>query len=101
MPTTTGILLQRKHLQLDLFPDLRPNLDEDELTAWTNGAPPRLIRQTLSREMRDRGVRHRDLAEAIGLSRPQLTNVLRGRFGTTPAKVEALKRILEFWTCAA
>jgi transcriptional regulator with XRE-family HTH domain len=51
--------------------------------------------------MRDRGVRHRDLAEAIGLSRPQLTNILRGRFGTTPARVEALTRILEVWACAA
>jgi hypothetical protein len=95
--TATNILIQEKRLQLCLFSDLHPDLDEDELAGWACGAPAPSIRRALICQMRNRGVRHRDLAEAIGLSRPQLTNVLRGRFGTAPARVEALKRILEVW----
>ena len=43
-------------------------------------------------EMYDRHVLGADLARAVGISRPQLVNVLMGRFGTTPRVVQALKR---------
>jgi len=42
--------------------------------------------------MHDRHVFGADLAREIGISRPQLVNLLVGRFGTTPRVAQALKR---------
>jgi hypothetical protein len=58
---------------------------------WSSGIAPVDVRRFLRDEMRDRYVNGTDLAREIKISRPQLVNVLRGRFGTTPRVVEALK----------
>ena len=59
--------------------------------SWSSGVAPEKIRHFLRDEMRDRNLSGADLAREIGISRPQLVNVLRGRFGTTPRVAEALK----------
>ncbi len=61
------------------------------LGSWSSGKAPEEIRHFLRDEMRDRNLSGADLAREIGISRPQLVNVLRGRFGTTPRVAEALK----------
>ncbi len=59
--------------------------------SWSSGIAPAGVRRFLRDEMRDRRFRGVDLAREIKISRPQLVNVLRGRFGTTPRVAEALK----------
>ena len=61
------------------------------LGSWSSGIAPENIRHFLRDEMRDRNLSGADLAREIEISRPQLVNVLRGRFGTTPRIAEALK----------
>ncbi len=61
------------------------------LGSWSSGIAPEKIRHFLRDEMRDRNLSGADLAREIGISRPQLVNVLRGRFGTSPRVAEALK----------
>jgi hypothetical protein len=95
-------LMQRQARQLGLplgIPLLQ--IDETELDGWQQGVAPSTIGRVLLRELRDRELRQRELAEAVALSRPQLTNVLRGRFGTAAATVGALKRVLSAWELAA
>lgn len=90
-----------KPVQLDLFDDYRAASEQGPLPEWNCGVAPPIIRQAITRELRRRGARHEDLADAMGLSRSQVTNVLRGRFGTAQANVTALKRLLGFWSSAA
>ena len=59
---------------------------------WSSGIPPVEIRRFLRDEMHDRHVLGTDLAHEVGISRPQLVNLLLGRFGTTPRVAQALKR---------
>ena len=59
--------------------------------SWSSGVAPADVRRFLRDEMRDRRLRGLDLAREIEISRPQLVNVLRGRFGTTPRIAKALK----------
>jgi hypothetical protein len=95
-------LMRREARQLELplgIPLLQ--IDETKLNGWQQGIAPSTIGRVLLRELRDRELRHRELAEAVALSRPQLTNVLRGRFGTAAATVGALKRVLSAWGLAA
>ncbi len=61
------------------------------LGSWSSGRAPEKIRHFLRDEMRDKNLSGADLAREIGISRPQLVNVLRGRFGTTPRVAESLK----------
>jgi len=59
--------------------------------SWSSGIAPADVRRFLRDEMRDRHVHGADLAREIEISRSQLVNVLRGRFGTTPRIAKALK----------
>ena len=61
------------------------------LGTWVGGSAPLEVRRFLRDELRDRQVRGADLARKLRISRSQLVNVLRGRFGTTPRVAEALK----------
>jgi len=87
-----------KPVQLDLFGGVS---ESEPLPEWNGGVAPPIIRRAIARELRRRGARHEDLADAIGLSRSQVTNVLRGRFGTAQANAAALTRLLGFWSSAA
>ncbi len=59
---------------------------------WSSGTPSVEIRRFLRDEMQDRCFLGSDLAREVGISRPQLVNLLIGRFGTTPRVAQALKR---------
>jgi antitoxin component HigA of HigAB toxin-antitoxin module len=93
--------LLAKPLQLDLLDDQRLVPEPEPLPEWDGGVAPPAIRLAIERELRRRGARHQDLARAIGLSRSQTTNILRGRFGTSPVAAKVLRQILGFESSAA
>jgi len=77
---------------LDLFGG-RPRPDSD-LAGWSSGLAPRAVRCYLRDEIRARGLRQSDVARRLGISRPQLVNILRGRFGASPRLALGLKAFL-------
>lgn len=83
--------------QPDFFnPDvLKVNLAH--LRFWAHGDIPDPIQKAIINEMRRRGLRHADLAHLAGISRPQLTNSLLGRFGLGRDATERIKE----WLLAA
>jgi len=62
-----------------------------EVSSWRCGVLPPHIREGIFYEMKRRNLRQIDVASRIGLSRPQLTNALRGRFGVGTKAAAALK----------
>ena len=93
--------LVSKPIQLDLFYDYRGDLEPEALPEWVSGVAPPDIRLAIDRELRRRGARRGELAKAIGLSPSQTTNILRGRFGTTPMTANALRHLLDVWRSAS
>jgi hypothetical protein len=90
----------RPPAQPDLFEAGSPAIDGADLGGWSRGlAPPSVVRG-VRHELRRRGLRRDDLARRIGLSRAQLGNGLRGRFGLGPAAVAGLKAFLLAATAA-
>jgi putative DNA primase/helicase len=87
-------------MQLDLFYDYPGNFEREALPDWDGGVAPPAIRLAIDRELRRRSARRGDLAKEIGLSRSQTSNILRGRFGTTPATAHLFKRLLDSWKSA-
>jgi len=81
-------LLLQSPTQSDAFCALWSDRDLDDVS----GPSPRADAPKL---------RHSGLAAAVTPPRPQLTNVLRGRFGTAAATVGTLKRVLSAWGLAA
>jgi hypothetical protein len=79
--------------QRDLFGGDRLAVPASEVLEWRGGIAPRGVRTALRHEKRRRGLRQLDVAHLVGLSRPQLANLLQGRFGASP---EAAARIREF-----
>jgi hypothetical protein len=67
---------------LDLFGG-RP-LPVADLAVWSSGLAPPAVRSYLRDEIRACGLRQSDIAQHLGISRPQLVNILRGRFGAGP-----------------
>ena len=67
-----------------------------DLGLFTDGHLPESVRAAAIHEAKARGLTQDRLAEKIGISRPQLTNALRGRFGL--GKVAA-KKLREFLAC--
>jgi hypothetical protein len=77
------------------FGGLAPfEVSTSSLTAWADGVAPEPVRLALRHEIAARGITQGCLAREIGLSRPQLTNVLRGRFGASPQVAARLKAFL-------
>jgi hypothetical protein len=64
------------------------------LEGWSGGVAPEPVRTALRHEIEARGLTQERLAREIGLSRPQLTNLLVGRFGTSPEVASRLKTFL-------
>jgi transcriptional regulator with XRE-family HTH domain len=52
------------------------------------------VRRFVRDEIRARNLTHYDLARRVGVSRPQLTNGLRGRFGFGSEVVAKLKTFI-------
>ncbi len=91
---TAAGLPARCALQLDLFEPLGSlgNLLSDPTVAqWEacgGSFPPVLV--SVMQNIARRGCPRRDLAVRAAWSRPQLSNVTRGRFGASPARAHAL-----------
>jgi transcriptional regulator with XRE-family HTH domain len=51
------------------------------------------VRAYLRDEVKARGLRQSDVALSLGISRTQLVNILRGRFGASPRVTEDLKAL--------
>ena len=58
---------------------------------WSSGVAPPAVRCYLHDEIAARGLRQSDVARRLGISRPQLVNILRGRFGASPRITLGLK----------
>jgi hypothetical protein len=80
--------------QLDLFDAPLVAVPIAELTSWNVGLAPANVRRGLSHEIRRRGLRQVDAACQLGISRPQLSNVLRGRSGVGREHAESIKKFL-------
>lgn len=74
--------------QLDLFGGRSV---PDSFLSWSGGIASPASRRFLRDELRERQIRGSDLARELRISRPQLVNVLKGRYGTTPRVANALK----------
>jgi putative DNA primase/helicase len=70
-------------------PEAVPALPE----AYSCGTLPETMTIQIRRRLRELGFRHEDAARAVGLSRPQFTNILNGTFGLSP---DAARRLAEF-----
>jgi DNA-binding XRE family transcriptional regulator len=66
----------------------------NDLERWGKGVPSETTRAALRHELQARGLTQDRLARQVGLSRPQLTNLLRGRVGTSPEAAARLKAFL-------
>lgn len=53
-----------------------------------------IIRDRLEQELKDRGLSHRQLAEAVGLSRPWVTNFMNGKVALSIVDAEAIAAYL-------
>ncbi len=78
--------------QGDLFP-VPVRVPGVEISSWRGGHIPPGLRAGVVHEMQRRNLRQVDLARRVGLSRPHLTNALRGRFGVG---VHAAKKLKDF-----
>jgi len=84
--------------QRDLFGADHMAVPASDVLAWEGGIAPPGVRQGLRHEAHRRGLRQREIAHLVGLSRPQLANLQSGRFGASP---EAAARIRDFLIAAA
>ena len=82
----------RPHFQGDLFGGDFANVVS--LDSWRRGVMPMDIRRATKVKMRCEGLTQDALAARVGLSRPQLTNGLLGRFGFGPEATARLKAFL-------
>ena len=67
----------------------------DALSAWSSGVAPPSVRSYLHDEIMSLGLRQSDIARILGISRPQLVNILRGRFGASPRVALGLKALAD------
>lgn len=74
---------------LDLFGGRVPPLRD--IASWSSGVAPRSVQAYLRDEIKGRGLRQSDVARRVGISRSQLVNILRGRFGAGPRVILGLK----------
>jgi hypothetical protein len=69
--------------QGDFFGSHAMSVSATAILGWHGGVAPPEVRRALRHEIRRRGHRHLDVANRIGISRPQFANILQGRFGTS------------------
>ena len=79
--------------QLDLF-DNTLRLNGSNLVKWKFGVAGADIRQAIELKRTACGLTQDDLAYRVGISRPQLTNGLHGRFGFGRAATAKLKEFI-------
>lgn len=93
-PLPTLFLVLAEGQQLNLFGE-PVKVPKAELQAWRGGVMPKAVRAGLRHLQSCEGLRQDDVAAALGISRPQLTNALQGRFGVSKAVAERVKAIIQ------
>jgi hypothetical protein len=79
--------------QADLF-DMPPTVPRQTLEDWKKGPMPSSIRRAFRHEITRRGLRQAEAANRIGVSRPQLANVLQGRSGLGPTAAAGVRAFI-------
>lgn len=88
--TTTDVpVVEVILVQTDLFGP--PPVNPAVLSSWRGGVMPADLRHAAAYVLRSTGVGHAALARRVGISRPQITNVIHGRFGASPVVADRLK----------
>jgi hypothetical protein len=89
------VVLPSSDRQGELFGASSPvGVPADDVFGWRGGLAPETVRKALRREIRRRGLHHAQAAEHVGLSRPQLVNILQGRFGASPPVAQRIRQFL-------
>ena len=93
-PLPTLFLVLAEGQQLNLFGE-PVKVPKAELQAWRGGVMPKAVCAGLRHLQSCQGLRQDDVAAALGISRPQLTNALQGRFGVSKTVAERVKAIIQ------
>lgn len=80
--------------QLSLFP-VEVSVPVGAVSGWVYGSVPFSVRQAVEQKRRALGMTHDEVSAVVGVSRPQFTNAMRGRFGLGRHAVSGLKAFLE------
>jgi hypothetical protein len=80
--------------QRSLFGDNSPAVPASDLFGWTGGHAPEGVRRAMRYELDRRHMRPADLAKSMGISRPQLVNIMRDRFGASPEIADRIRAFL-------
>lgn len=80
--------------QGDLFCPPVVGVPAVDVFGWSCGVAPPSVRAALKREIKRRGLRQADVAARAGLSRPQMANILGGRFGASPDVADRIRDFL-------
>jgi hypothetical protein len=65
-----------------------------EVLNWRGGLAPAGIPRAVRHELQRRSLRHADLADRVGVSGSQFSNILRGRFGASSAVAQGIRDFL-------
>lgn len=84
--------IQAGETQLSLFPHLDKPISR--LKDFNAGVAPAAVRAEIRFRLRRRGWTQDELARRTNMSRPQITNFLQGRFGTTNWHVQRIREAL-------
>jgi hypothetical protein len=79
--------------QMDIFRFRAVSVPFNDIQSWHGGVAPDGVRIAARHELKRRQLLPKVLADRIGVSRPQLVNILQGRFG---AGSDAAKELREF-----
>jgi hypothetical protein len=80
--------------QLELFGRSVVSVPFRDIRDWTDGIAPSGMRKAVRHELKRRNLQPKLLAKKIGISRPQLVNILQGRFGAGPHAAKALREFV-------
>jgi len=65
-----------------------------DVLEWRGGFVPSAVRTAVRHEVQRRGLRQVDVASLVGIDRPQLANLLRGRFGASAGAAQRIRNFL-------
>jgi hypothetical protein len=80
--------------QGDFFGVPLSSVPAQDVFSWERGVVPESVQKALQREIRRRGLRQDEAAAAVGVSRPQLANILQRRFGASPLVAARIRKFL-------
>ncbi len=65
-----------------------------DIQGWRGGIAPDGVQKAIRHELKRRNLMPEALADMVGISRPQLVNILQGRFGASPGIAKALRAFI-------